>query len=831
MNETYFGLIGNSFYAGPNGKSFSIAGRFKHKFYESGQEDNDSLDYDLTKGWASSVQPGDYAFIAYGYPGDDLDEHGENEYIRNKEIDDPDNYNGTLWQKKYENGDFSYELIVTLQGATPYITFTANELDASADPKVTIEGPTGNLDTPNYTLGIAKPWNIVKGVFTPLNANAEPTVVLNQKADNDEDEDDPNIKYLHMGIPKAWNIGLGTVTPGHAGNPPVVTLNSDNNTSTKTLSFTLPNAWEIDFTSDIDYAANEDPFLEEKTQEDVDTKSYVLHLPKAYQFSSSYAVTSAGTQPSVALGELQDGYILPINFRLPAPWQILVEEGSRVSSEAAPIWTYDTSDANNTKRYVIQLPNGKKLDLGTTQWLAPDSNPEVTLSDIVTDTEHHIDTRTLTFSLPKAWQLEITGNADLDADEIAYIENPIIKAGTNDTKIWTIHLPKAYKISAINGTPLSASSTPQVTQGSLSADGQTIPLTFQFPIPWSINATALSVIPSSSPSVSVDTNGNTRVFTFSLPRAVAINHGIGAPDSINEDDYYIDTNTGDFYGYDSSVQTTHAVKLFSFTPTLITDDPFQQWVNPYVHNNNVWSKVNPSVILTNLGSSTWQFDFALPALPNFVVGSTATSGIGTAAIVTAEITDVDKMSFNFTIPKGTYWFTGTSSPSASNTITEGDLFYNTNNTKVYKRINNAWVEQSWTIKGEQGDGVKIVGKMWIDYHDNYLAAYKDGDPIPTQGQIGYIDSTNPIFNEQDRLVQISELLAIIYAGSLPQSDEMINVIMQDYRDPDGGQELVNPLQSSYWSYYLSPSWHVTPIAGGVDSRLVWGTWDSTGLHQ
>lgn len=789
MNETYFGLIGNSFYAGPNGKSFSIAGRFKHKFYDLEQEDNDSLDYDLTKGWTSPVQPGDYAFIAYGDPGDPLDDDGKNEYIRNREIDIPNNYNSTLWQKKYENGIFSYDLIVSLQGIAPYITFTSEELNANSNPSVTVEGPTGNLDTPNYTIGIARPWNIVRGVFTSLNASQIPTVELNQKADNDDDDDDPNIKYLHIGIPKAWSI---------------------------------------DFTSAADYDANVNPELIETTGPDASTKYYVLHLPKVYNFSSSCEVTSAGTQPSVTLGMLQDGYILPINFRLPAPWNIRIDEGDRVGSEVAPIFRYDdTEPFENTKRYIIQLPKGREFSAEVTPQ-APDTLPSVT-SNIIRGV--NFDVQNFTFLLPKAWQLEITGNADLNANSIAYVDTPSLKPETDDTKIWTVHLPKPYKFSAINGTPLSALSTPQVTQGSLSADGQTIPLTFQFPVPWSIDATALSITPSSSPLVSVSTNGNTRVFTFSLPRAVAINHGAGVPSSIDEDDYYIDTNNGDFYGYDSSVQDTHAVKLFSFTPTFTTDEPAQQWVNPYVRNDNVWSKVNPSVILGNPSQQNWQFDFALPSLPDFIIGNIITTGIGTAASTTTEIADVDKLAFNFTIPKGTYWFTGTSSPSADNTITEGDLFYNTNSAKVYKRISDAWVEQSWTIKGEQGDGVKIVGKMWIDYHDNYLAAYKDGDPIPTQGQTGYIDSTNPIFNEQDRLIQIGELLAIIYAGNLPQSDEMINVIMQDYRDPDGGQELVNPLQSSYWSYYISPSWHVTPIAGGVDSRLVWGTWDSTGLHQ
>ena len=322
-----------------------------------------------------------------------------------------------------------------------------------------------------------------------------------------------------------------------------------------------------------------------------------------------------------------------------------------------------------------------------------------------------------------------------------------------------------------------------------------------------------------------------------MPATVAFLTGSGAPVSVASDTYYINTANGDFYGHgDNNIP----VKLFSFTPP--TPDVATVVVNPYSQSGGSYTTVLPTVTGSqDSGTGKWIYSFTIPKMPTFSA-STTTTGNGTLATLTAGPSANDAYNFAFSIPKGTFWFTGneftTSNPptvqyAQTNNARNGDIYLNVDTGIMWKWNSTAWAVQSGTLKGPQGDGVEIVGKVFIDYHNNYIAAYKDGDPIPSAGDTGYVDGTTyypAIYNETNLLVQTAEIIALLYpSGSEPDPDQIINIIGQDYRNTP--TELLTPVYSSYWSYYLSPDWNVTPIGGGADSRLTWGFWDSSGLHR
>ena len=83
-----------SFYGGPKGRDFDIKEIFTSKY---------QMDRDLSKGWTSSIFPGDLVVVSYGLPGDTNYDIYKNEDLQNY----GKSYNSTLWQKCYNDKDGS----------------------------------------------------------------------------------------------------------------------------------------------------------------------------------------------------------------------------------------------------------------------------------------------------------------------------------------------------------------------------------------------------------------------------------------------------------------------------------------------------------------------------------------------------------------------------------------------------------------------------------------------------------------------------------------------------------------------------------------------------
>ena len=133
-----------SFYGGPAGKDFTIAGTFDSKF---------SLDKDIAAGDASEICVGDYVLVSYGDPNTP-------EFSTNRQKDGDKSYNATLWKKDWNNG-YEYRLICDL--TVDYPLFVAGATEASlpfgSAPQLSID--SSSLANPK--IGLKMPASLIAG--------------------------------------------------------------------------------------------------------------------------------------------------------------------------------------------------------------------------------------------------------------------------------------------------------------------------------------------------------------------------------------------------------------------------------------------------------------------------------------------------------------------------------------------------------------------------------------------------------------------------------------------------------------------------------------------
>ena len=147
-----------SFYGGPAGKDFTIAGTFDSKF---------SLDKDIAAGDASEICVGDYVLVSYGDPNSPA-------FSDNRKKDGNKSYNATLWKKDWNNG-YEYRLICSI--ASSYPLFSAGAAEASlkfgSAPQLTID--SSSLANPK--VGLKMPASLKAGT-----ANVTESVAPTAKA-------------------------------------------------------------------------------------------------------------------------------------------------------------------------------------------------------------------------------------------------------------------------------------------------------------------------------------------------------------------------------------------------------------------------------------------------------------------------------------------------------------------------------------------------------------------------------------------------------------------------------------------------------------------------
>lgn len=259
MVDSYFGLIGNSFYAGPNGASFKI----KQWFHNRKELDNNirsnrilvgdflGVSYGLRSGWPEdgSQEP------PIGYIGSQFDYNysQDNPSSQDDPVDNPGDWNATLWQKTTSAG--GYTLLVNFQGSP-----------------IDIQIETGSHIMPGEDL------SQVDYITKDSSSTASNQIF--------------NIHPID-----AWDISVTSASISPNTSPSV---SSTQNVSTKTITFNLPKAWDISITS-----ASVPPSVSPSvsSSQDNDTKTFAFNLPKAWDIAVAATSAPPGTSPSVSSTE------------------------------------------------------------------------------------------------------------------------------------------------------------------------------------------------------------------------------------------------------------------------------------------------------------------------------------------------------------------------------------------------------------------------------------------------------------------------------------------------------------------------------------------------
>lgn len=238
-----------SFYGGPKGRDFDIKEIFTSKY---------QMDRDLSKGWTSSIFPGDLVVVSYGLPSDTNYDIYKNEDLQNY----GKSYNSTLWQKCYNDkdgsgsaGGLSYEMQASMTGNTPRISLHDTEvLDADKDPNVVWDNT--DLDRLWLTFQLPQSQNIQLGETTVLDCNKNPTAEL--------DTTDINNPSLKLSLPQSQVIETALVELLNVGEEPTVSLETSGSYSINrpAIKFQLPVSQSLQEGTTTVLDSNETPYFE-----------------------------------------------------------------------------------------------------------------------------------------------------------------------------------------------------------------------------------------------------------------------------------------------------------------------------------------------------------------------------------------------------------------------------------------------------------------------------------------------------------------------------------------------------------------------------------------
>lgn len=214
----------SSFYGGPRGKDFEIVKIFRNKT---------EMEADLSMRWQSPIGVADLVMIAYGLPGDQLTESGQNLYDINKEIDlnkYHKNYNSTIWQKIYTEENLKstdelrgieefylsglyglgYRLIASMVGNTPKLSVDPTDvLDADQPPNVTLD--ISNPDKPIFTFHLPQSQVFGEALTQVQAPTVDPEVIQCPPSSNPSITNDINHPRLLFKLPRSAKFKFGTL--------------------------------------------------------------------------------------------------------------------------------------------------------------------------------------------------------------------------------------------------------------------------------------------------------------------------------------------------------------------------------------------------------------------------------------------------------------------------------------------------------------------------------------------------------------------------------------------------------------------------------------------
>lgn len=506
-----------SFYGGPKGQDFSIKYQFNTKY---------QLDRDLTRGWTSPIQVGDYVIVSYGLPsdasydtykGEDIQYYGKS-------------YNSTLWRKTYTDdgsgsaGGLSYQLIASMTGNTPRIRVT---------------------DT------------------IAIDADQEPNVV--------PDASDVDMLYLTFYLPQAQVIGGTTLDVVDCDQEPsagfVLTLDTNSVATEGRTYFAKTDGKEeytiVTFDGDTVYQANTYYYLE-----DINHPVLRFTIPRSQVIENvRVTVVDNGQNPQASL-DTTDINSPVIQLSLPQSQTLQQGTTQVIDADQDPSFTIDSSDINNPILN-FNLPQSQILGQPLTNPVSPSENPSVLINS------SNINQPVLTFNLPKAVSFyygaylgENTGGPfTLDNAEFAdynigdyYINEAtgfiykIIDKTSGTTCVFEYQaclqapIPEASATGIDPYTAGGECAEPEVVR-TVTGDGWQL----QFSLPQAPKFTASFDFVGSQEDGSVSSaivGTDTVNLDFDIPRGSRLFSGATAPSTVSEalvGDYYLDTSSGIIY--------------------------------------------------------------------------------------------------------------------------------------------------------------------------------------------------------------------------------------------------------------------------------------------
>lgn len=364
-------MSNTSFYGGPAGISFEIKEIFTTKV---------SLEAELTKGWHSNIQPGEYVVVSYGLPSDDM-------YDSYRIIDVNaygKSYNSTLWQKVYnEDGEiadatpttviqsgFYYRMIASMTGNTPRIMVSNPAVIVeNADYSPTIDYDNSNVDQPVITFHLPQGQTLIAEVDRLDAIDQDPVIGFDDGtqttyADGTTGPTTTNVNHpkIILKVPSVWDIELGDVEwlpYAQRDDIDIEIENKDNNT--KQINFKLPLGQTIDFEQLATETRNADqaPVVDIENTLDVDGDRHIsmrFRLPRAQVMIAPESETvDPSVNPSVGWGSNNNVNNPQLKFFLPRAVKFF--QGTQLGGKSQGAYSANIEGAS-VGDYYINQPTG-----------------------------------------------------------------------------------------------------------------------------------------------------------------------------------------------------------------------------------------------------------------------------------------------------------------------------------------------------------------------------------------------------------------------------------------------------------------------------------------
>lgn len=327
----------------------------------------------------------------------------------------------------------------------------------------------------------------------------------------------------------------------------------------------------------------------------------------------------------------------------------------------------------------------------------------------------NLETPEITFSLPKAWDIQKGEDVPLNADQLPSVN--VGEDSVNSIKTFTFFLPRSQVLGLGNVTIATPDTQPAVI---FNGEGEKV---------------------------------NNPTIDFILPRAVQFYYGSGTDGVTNSGakvgDYYIDKDTAYIYTVTENNELVFKANLSGEKPIIKETVS----LNPY---DQTGKAVEPSVRAgfdNPTDKKGYFLEFSLPKAPEITANFNELAPAA-ASELKSEVVQTG-INLTFDIARGARWFTSATTSinvagakSGDYCLIGGETETDNNRGDVYQLTDSGWVNTGYSIKGNTGSGVKVLDKIIvpsnITNNEASVGAYiyqQLGNKYPNNDQVVPVDYT------------------------------------------------------------------------------------------